>query len=108
MNESNKQLLEVKLVDIMSLVALAQVVATITLCGTLVVLHWSTMRRKGVLPLALSYFLIAAIAGYRTAAYQLNDLFVQSLVILAYLIGDVGLVALLVRTRPQEKAAGDS
>lgn len=87
----------------MALVVLAQVVATITLCVTLVVMYWSMMQRKHVLPLALSYSLTALLSGYRIATHhQVTDLFTEVAVFVAYLIGDVGLVLLLVRSSGKE------
>jgi hypothetical protein len=82
-------------IDLFALVVLAQCVATITLSAALVVLYWHSRKLRHVLPLALAYNLIAALAAFRLYQRLVTDLYVQWVVLIAFTIGNVGLLIVL-------------
>lgn len=82
-------------IDLFALVVLGQSVVSITLSLALVVLYWRSKKLRHVMPLALAYNLIAALAAYRLSQRLVTDWYVQWIGLIAFTLGNVGLLIVL-------------
>lgn len=90
-------------VALVSLVLLGQVLATVTLSVSILVIYRNSPAMKHVWPLALSYLWLLGVAAARAALLQVVVPWVQWNVVGAFALGDVGLIVLLSRSWPKRQ-----